>query len=52
MVGITFSNKCLKSKELTYETKINYMLVFIMINDFRFDLGIFTTHLKNIIILD
>ena len=48
-VGFAFSNKGLKSKDLRFRMKKKkFMLFFVMFNDFRFGLGIFTTHLTYI----
>ena len=44
-VGFAFSNNGLKSQDLRFRMKKNYMIFLIMFHDFRFGLGIVTTHL-------
>ena len=44
-VGFVFFNNGWKSKDLRFRIKKNYMVFLIMFHDFRFRLGIVTTHL-------
>ena len=44
-VGFAFSNNCLKSQDLRFGMKTNYMIFLIMLHVFRFGLGMVTTHL-------
>ena len=44
-VGFAFSNNGLKSQDLRFGMKKNYMIFLIMFHDFRFGLGRVTTHL-------
>ena len=44
-VSFAFSNNGLKSEDLQFGMKKSYMISLIMFHDFRFGLGIVTTHL-------
>ena len=44
-VGFAFSNNGLKSQDIQFRMKQNCMILLIMFHDFRFCLGIVTTHL-------
>ena len=44
-VGFSLSNNGLKSQDLRFRMKKKYMTFLIMFHDFRFCLGIVTTHL-------